>query len=90
MAAVEQDGFDLAALDRIAVELCNGEASTVAQLYAHAGVAPPTVVWEPGPDDLPVDGLRFLLDHWCGIAGESSLPLVSTLDPIDLRPVLAM
>ncbi len=88
MAAVEQEGFDFAALDRIAVEMCNGETSAVAQLYAHARVALPTVVWDPGPDDLPLDGLRFLLDHWRGIAGASSVPLVSTLDPIDLRPVL--
>lgn len=88
MAAVEQTDFDFAGMDRIAVELSNGEVLGLFQLFARAGVSPPTVAWDPGLDDLPNDGLCRLLDHWRTLIDTAPPPLASKLDPIDLKPVM--
>lgn len=88
MAAIEQNGFDFGILNAAAVDLSGGDQRALDQLFRGDGNHPPKVIWEPSLDDLPRDGLRFLLTHWQGMAKEGGLPLVDDLDPIDLRPAL--
>lgn len=88
MAAIEQNGFDFGILNAAAVELGGGDQHALDQLFLDAGQQPPTVIWDPSADDLPRDGLQFLLSHWQGMAADGALPMVRDLDPIDLRPAL--
>ncbi len=88
MAAVEQNGFDFGILDAVAVDLSGGDQDALDQLFLSGGHQPPKVQWQPSVDDLPRDGLRFLLTHWDGMAREGALPLAADLDPVDLRPAL--
>lgn len=88
MAAVEQNGFDFGILNAAAVDLSGGDQHAVDQLFHGDGNHPPVVKWNPSLDDLPRDGLQFLLTHWQGMATDGALPLADDLDPIDLRPAL--
>lgn len=88
MAAVEQNGFDFGILNAAAVDLSGGDQHALDKLFLGDGNQPPTVRWEPSVDDLPRDGLRFLLTYWQGKETDGALPLADDLDPIDLRPAL--
>ena len=88
MAAVEQNGFDFGILNAAAVDLSGGDQHALDKLFLDARYQPPAIKWEPSVDDLPRDGLRFLLTHWQGMATNGALPLADDLDPIDLRPAL--
>lgn len=88
MAAVEKNVFDSGLLNAIADRLRDGDDGDARRLFTRAGGKAPTVIWNPDPEALPKDGLQFLLKHWRGMAGECSVPSVSALDPLDLRPVL--
>ncbi len=88
MTAIEQNDFDFSVLNAAAVDLSGGDQRAVDQLFRSGGIHRPKVIWEPSTGDLPRDGLRFLLEHWRGMAKDDALPLVEDLDPIDLRPAL--
>lgn len=88
MAAIEQNEFDFSMLNAAAVDLSGGDQRALDLLFRGGGINGPKVIWNPSLDDLPRDGLRFLLGHWQGMAKDDALPLVGGLDPIDLRPAL--
>lgn len=74
---------------RMATELESADASpTAAQLFTRGGRAAPVVRWSPDIADLPVEGLRFLLEHWNAARGSRTMPPVEAIDPIALKPVL--
>ncbi len=45
-------------------------------------------MWNPTPDQVPTEPLKFLAARWSGRAADAPLPDVASIDPLDLRPAL--
>lgn len=57
-------------------------------IFAERGKPAPEVAWQPSPADMPVEGLRFLMDYWQVACGDADLPPAEAIDPFTLKPVL--
>ncbi len=89
MTRRDDGGGDAATIDRMAEEMVAGSASPTAErLFAAHGRGGVTVQWSPAPDQLPLDGHRFLLAYWNGARGAAAMPAVAAIDPFALKPVL--
>src|SRR5438046_2808233 len=65
-----------------------GDMAEIERVFVENGSAPPDIVWNPDPDRLDADPLRFLLSHWRSLAQRPALPHVRQIDPLDLLPAL--
>ncbi len=72
----------------IARSLADGDPAPMNALFADIGCPPPSLIWNPRPEDLELEPLRFLLDHWNQRRGARPMPAYREIDPLDLRPVL--
>jgi hypothetical protein len=88
-AGTELEEVDPRVVERIAEELSTaGSSSTLDQLFTVRDRPAPQIVWSPLPDQLPVEGLRFLLNYWTTARGKAVMPPVGAIDPLGLKPVL--
>jgi hypothetical protein len=88
-AGQEIEEIDPRVVERIAGELATADSSpTLDQLFAVRDRPVPLVVWSPAPAQLPLEGLRFLLQYWKDARGKAGLPPVAAIDPLALKPVL--
>lgn len=71
-----------------AQDLIDNRLDDIAAAFRRGDTDPPMVIWNPAPAALRTDMLRFALDHWNALRGTARAPLVSRLDPVELRPVL--
>ncbi|WP_162917017.1 PAS domain-containing protein [Dongia deserti] len=73
----------------MAEELAKSSFSPTADdLFTALDRAAPIVVWSPPPGSLPLDGLRFLLKYWDDARDQATMPPVSAIDALALKPVL--
>ncbi len=85
----EADEVDLQTVGRMAEELAKSSFSPTADdLFTALDRAAPIVVWSPPPGSLPLDGLRFLLKYWDDARDQATMPPVSAIDALALKPVL--
>jgi hypothetical protein len=85
----EIEEIDLRVVERMADELTTANVSPVAdELFTARDRPAPLVVWSPSSDQLPLEELRFLLRFWQHARSGSSMPPVSAIDPLVLKPVL--
>jgi len=88
-AGTEIEEVDPRVVDRIAEELSTvGSSSTLDQLFIVHDRPRPEIVWSPAPDQLPLEGLRFLLRYWQLARGTNAMPPNGAIDPLALKPVL--
>jgi hypothetical protein len=75
---------------KLATDLAVGETRSTAELFLAHGGQPPRVIWGPGPDDIDLPPLTFLLRYWTGLprAAGVQFPHWRTVDPIDMRKAL--
>lgn len=86
---IEIEEIDPRVVDRMAEELATANVSPIAdQLFTARDRPAPLVLWSPALDQLPLEGLRFLLRFWNDARGLEALPPVSAIDPLALKPVL--
>ncbi|HEV8389298.1 MAG TPA: PAS domain-containing protein [Dongiaceae bacterium] len=85
----EIEEIDPLVVERMADELATAGCSpTVDQLFTARDRPAPLVLWSPTLDQLPLDGLRFLLKFWNDARGPAAMPPVAAIDPLVLKPVL--
>lgn len=88
-AGTEIEEIDPRVVERMAEELSTaGSSANLDQLFIDRDRPAPLIVWSPAPDQLPLEGLRFLLKYWNGARGTAAMPPVSAIDPLALKPVL--
>jgi len=88
-AGTEIEEIDPRVVDRMTEELSStGSSPTLDQLFIVRDRPAPLVVWSPAPDQLPLEGLRFLLKYWQVARGSAAMPPVGAIDPLALKPVL--
>lgn len=88
-ASTEIEEIDLRVVERMAAELAiTGASPTVDQLFTARDRPVPIVVWSPAPDQLSIEGMRFLLNYWTVARGTATMPPVGAIDPLGLKPVL--
>lgn len=68
--------------------IAGAQSKLADEIFAERGKPAPEVVWQPGLGDLPVEGLRFLLDYWQSARRDADLPPAGAIDPFTLKPVL--
>ena len=89
VVGTEIEEIDPRVVERMAEELATASSfPTVDQLFTERDRAAPLVLWSPAFDQLPLEGLRFLLKYWEGARGKTAIPPVSAIDPLALKPVL--
>jgi hypothetical protein len=85
----EIEEIDPRVVERMAEELvAASRCPTVDQLFTARDRPAPLILWSPAPDQLPLEGLRFLLKYWQDARGAAAMPPVSAIDPLALKPVL--
>ncbi len=57
-------------------------------IFETAGLSPPMIKWDPKPEDIEIEELRFLLNYWQGQRQDSKIPNLSKIDALDLTPCL--
>ncbi len=62
--------------------------ASVETLFRSHGLEQPHLLWDPSPDEIPVDVLRKLLLHWQGLRQGDGLPNMSRIDPVEFRSML--
>lgn len=88
-AGTEIEEIDPRVVERMAEELATAGASPTAdQLFTARDRPAPLVLWSPAADQLPLDGLRFLLNYWTVARGSAAMPPIGAIDPLGLKPVL--
>jgi hypothetical protein len=88
-AGTEIEEIDPRVVERMAEELATASSyPTVLQLFTTRDRPAPSVLWSPAPDQLPLEGLRFLLKYWDVARGKAAMPPVGAIDPLALKPVL--
>jgi hypothetical protein len=88
-AGTEIEEIDPRVAERMAEELATASSyPTVHQLFTTRDRPAPLVLWSPAPDQLPLEGLRFLLNYWNVARGKAAMPPVGAIDPLALKPVL--
>ena len=88
-AGAELEEVDPRVVERMAEELSTaGSSSTLDQLFTVRDRPAPQIVWSPLPDQLPVEGLRFLLNYCTVARGKAAMPPIGAIDPLGLKPVL--
>ena len=78
-------------LDRTVAAIIGSRGSDLGPLadeYRHVGVAPPSIVLDPGPDDIPLLPHRELLALWRRLIDGNVPPHVGSLTPFVLAPFL--
>lgn len=71
-----------------AAHIAHGDLASIGSVFASHDADPPEVVWQPGPETLQAPPLRFLAEHWSGLAGGKSMPHATQVDALELRPAL--
>jgi hypothetical protein len=61
---------------------------TVHKIFKAADFEPPLIRWDPKPEDIQIDELRFLLNYWLGLKKDEKVPHLSKVDALDLAPCL--
>ena len=88
-AGTETEEIDPCVVARMAEELATASSCpTVEQLFTARNRPAPLVLWSPTEDQLPHEGLRFLLRYWHVARGKDAMPPVGAIDPLGLKPVL--
>jgi hypothetical protein len=88
-AGTEIEEIDPRVVERMAEELAAANSyPTVHQLFTARDRPAPLIFWSPAPDQLPLEGLRFLLKYWDIARGRAAMPPVGAIDPLALKPVL--
>jgi hypothetical protein len=88
-AGTEIEEIDPRVVERMAEELATASTSPTAdQLFTARDRPAPLVLWSPAADQLPLDGLRFLLNYWTVARGKAAMPPIGAIDPLGLKPVL--
>ena len=88
-AGTEIEEIDPRVVERMVEELATASSyPTVDQLFIARDRPAPLVLWSPAPDQLLLDGLRFLLKYWDVARGKAAMPPVGAIDPLALKPVL--
>lgn len=83
------DGTPIASIARMVDEFVrDGRSAAADETFIALDKPVPEIRWRPAMADLPVEGLRFLLDYWQQAKGGSALPPVGAIDPFALKPVL--
>ena len=78
-----------AEIDRMTQELVAGDPPHTAEaLFVAHGRSGVRTLWSPLPEQLPLDGHRFLLAHWTAARGTAAMPPAAAIDPFVLKPVL--
>lgn len=74
----------------LARDLAAGDTKSAAALFLTNGGQPPRVVWDPGPDDVDLPPLAFLLRHWQALPRHASsvFPHCRSIDPLEMRQAL--
>ncbi len=73
----------------LARRLADGELNCCNPLMARLGSPPPVMVWNPRPDDMEEEVLRFLAQWWAqAVAASGAPPPPEMVDPLALRPAL--
>ena len=57
-------------------------------IFKTAGFSPPMIKWDPKPEDIEIEELRFLLNYWQGQRQDGKIPNLSKIDALDLAPCL--
>ncbi len=61
---------------------------TIENIFRAAGFSPPMIKWDPKPEEIEIEELRFLLNYWLGLKHGDAIPHLSKVDALDLAPCL--
>ncbi len=75
-------------LDVWAAQVAAGDLRAIQATFAAMRALGPYALWQPAPDQLDPGPLRFLFVHWTALKGARALPLLSQIDPLEMRPAL--
>jgi hypothetical protein len=75
-------------VDRWTAELLADDVSAVTAAFVNAYGTALTIIWNPRPDDLDQEKLRFLLNYWTGLYENGQLPQAGRIDPVGMRQAL--
>ena len=79
-AGTETEEIDPCVVARMAEELATARSCpTVEQLFTARNRPAPLVLWSPTEDQLPLEGLRFLLKYWHVARGKDAMPPVGAI-----------
>ncbi|MBI1774748.1 MAG: PAS domain-containing protein [Proteobacteria bacterium] len=68
--------------------IVEGDLAPIGKIFNQAGADAPEALWNPTADQMTAPPLRFLINHWHGLARGGVLPYLREIDPLALRPAL--
>jgi hypothetical protein len=68
--------------------IVSGDVSAMQAGFRSRGAWGPRILWNPPPESLPHEPIRFLLEHWHRLRGTRQAPLAREIDALTLRPAL--
>ena len=74
-------------IDRVVADVCAGNPGAIDSLVTWRA-SDVTLGFNPDPEDLTVEPLRFLRRYWGGLPRGVLAPLSSAVDPVAMRPAL--
>jgi PAS domain len=68
--------------------LVSEDLAAMQKSFKSHGAWGPKIAWNPQPENLPHEPMRFLLEHWHRLRGARPMPLARDIDALALRPAL--
>ncbi len=80
--------IDARTIDTWTNAVAAGDTAAIRAVFGSVGASGPEVIWRPGIEHLKHRPLRFLSEHWTGLAAGREMPRADEIDAIAMRPAL--